>query len=438
MAEYGESLSEREIEIVRLVSTGASNKEIAHQLHISANTVKVHLRNVYSKLGAASRTEATMIAVREGWVVVPDMELVDGEPRPAPRPDEPPLSWFRRGVLVAAAALAVAGLLLSWPRSAPAVTPAPPLPPENGAGPPPIVDTGQDARWAELAQMPTRRVWLAVAAWDWQLYAIGGQSPDGVTGVVEVYDPAADTWSRAAGKPTPVAHVAAAVLGDRIVVPGGCLGDGTALDVVEVYYPLTDTWQTAAPLPQPACAYALSVFEGRLYLFGGTDGEGYLATTFVYDPDEDQWEERAPMGDPRALLAAAHLAEKIYVVGGYRDGRELTTCQAYEPAADSWTDCTPLIMGRSGLGLVALGGRLYAIGGGGLGGYHGFNERYDPYRERWEALYTPVIGEWRGAGVALMGLVVYTVGGYSDDYLSLTLSFEPLPVRIFIPVAGEP
>ncbi len=61
-------LSDREKEVLYLVATGASNKEIANKLHISTNTVKVHLRNILKKTDSKSRTEAAMYAVNIGLV----------------------------------------------------------------------------------------------------------------------------------------------------------------------------------------------------------------------------------------------------------------------------------------------------------------------------------------------------------------------------------
>jgi LuxR family maltose regulon positive regulatory protein len=53
-----EPLTLREIEILRLIAAGLSNQEIAAQLHLSPQTIKVHTRNIYGKLGVTSRTQA--------------------------------------------------------------------------------------------------------------------------------------------------------------------------------------------------------------------------------------------------------------------------------------------------------------------------------------------------------------------------------------------
>jgi DNA-binding NarL/FixJ family response regulator len=58
-------LTDREVEVLRLVARGMSNKEIATQLVIAENTVKNHVRNILEKLRLRSRTEAAMYAVRE-------------------------------------------------------------------------------------------------------------------------------------------------------------------------------------------------------------------------------------------------------------------------------------------------------------------------------------------------------------------------------------
>ena len=57
-----EPLSERELEILRLVATGASNKEIAAQLYIAEGTVKNHVSNILGKLGVRDRTQAALKA----------------------------------------------------------------------------------------------------------------------------------------------------------------------------------------------------------------------------------------------------------------------------------------------------------------------------------------------------------------------------------------
>jgi two-component system, NarL family, response regulator LiaR len=69
-----EKLSPREIEILKLAARGLSNKDIAHTLNLSLQTVKGHSVSIFSKLKVASRTEAVMVGLRAGIVTLKDLE----------------------------------------------------------------------------------------------------------------------------------------------------------------------------------------------------------------------------------------------------------------------------------------------------------------------------------------------------------------------------
>ena len=68
--ELPESLTPREIEVLRAMADGLANKEIAARLGISENTTKFHVASVMGKLGAGSRTEAVMLGIRHGIVLI--------------------------------------------------------------------------------------------------------------------------------------------------------------------------------------------------------------------------------------------------------------------------------------------------------------------------------------------------------------------------------
>jgi DNA-binding NarL/FixJ family response regulator len=63
-------LTERELEVLRMMADGAANKIIAWKLGISEHTVKFHVASILAKLGASSRTEAVTIGIRRGLVLV--------------------------------------------------------------------------------------------------------------------------------------------------------------------------------------------------------------------------------------------------------------------------------------------------------------------------------------------------------------------------------
>jgi two-component system, NarL family, response regulator DegU len=58
-------LTYREVEVLRLISLGYTNREIASELVIAEVTAKVHVRNIIRKLGVRSRTEAAIAALRD-------------------------------------------------------------------------------------------------------------------------------------------------------------------------------------------------------------------------------------------------------------------------------------------------------------------------------------------------------------------------------------
>lgn len=481
-AEPGEALSEREIEVVRLVAAGLSNKEIATQLYVSPNTVKVHLRNIFTKTGVTSRTELTMMAVRAGWVVIssegekaalataaPQTEapaspapagtdraaatmLPEPEGSAAPeavaavpleaQPDAFPQAeastatpWPRHRWLALGLGLAAMLLILFLPaprkgRSAasslPGLIDAPSIP---GA-----VATETVPRWEERAPMSVRRARLGLAAWGGQLYAMGGLTAEGVTALTERYDPERDRWTSVTPRPLALANLSAASLKAGILVPGGCDAQGRPYADVHLYDPRTDTWRAVASLPQALCGYTLTTAGEQVYLFGGWDGTRYTTAAYRYDPARDLWETLAPAPTARGFGGAAAYGESVYYVGGYDGERELATCEVYTPAQDRWDTCPRLLQPRGGLNLVQAGAHLYAIGGG-WQHYLGFNERYDVQTQRWQVVETPLVGEWRHAGVSALGASLYAVGGWNGDYLNRTYRFDVLPFQIYVPVS---
>ena len=72
LGEPYEPLSKREMEVLAQLTKGMSNKEIANELGISHQTVKNHVTSILRKLGVEDRTQATLYALKRGWVRLQD------------------------------------------------------------------------------------------------------------------------------------------------------------------------------------------------------------------------------------------------------------------------------------------------------------------------------------------------------------------------------
>jgi DNA-binding NarL/FixJ family response regulator len=65
-----EGLTERELDVLRLAAKGHTNRAIGRELRISDRTVQGHLANIFGKLGVSTRTEAVLLAMKQGWLTL--------------------------------------------------------------------------------------------------------------------------------------------------------------------------------------------------------------------------------------------------------------------------------------------------------------------------------------------------------------------------------
>jgi DNA-binding CsgD family transcriptional regulator/N-acetylneuraminic acid mutarotase len=459
-ATRNDELSTREIEILRLVATGATNQQVARALYISPNTVKTHLRNIFGKLNVESRTEATLYAVQCGLVDVGPVSAVgardDGADAVSPMapvalPVDPLVSMYRQylsmprspwpRILPAIGGVILALVLMLWPVA---------VPRGEASGPDALLmdailpDTAGEAassaaRWSERSPMARAAGRFALAAVAGRIYAIGGAGQGGVLADVQAYDPGDDRWEARARKPTAAANVGAAVIDGLIYVPGGLDAEGQALDVLEVYDPSADAWHEGPALPQGLCGYAIAVAGDALYLFGGWDGTHYVDSVYRYAPSEGAWDRVGTLGTSRGFAAAATAGESIYLVGGYDGASAVRTCEVFDPAGGRsegpWTSCASMQTGRAGHTLVSALGHLYVLGGGWQASVE-YGERYDVANDAWGTVESPVGGEWRMMGATTVdgasGLQIYAFGGWLGAYLADVHVYQAF-YRLYLP-----
>jgi len=414
MSENSE-LSRRELEILDLVSKGASNKEIARDLHISTNTVKVHLRNIFAKTETNSRTEAAMFAVSSGLVDVgSEGELVKGvqpgeivtsessgeviEQRRRVNP------WLLFAAFTAIiVVVSVIAFIIQSAGSSPAASASQPI------------VTGVP-RWEEKAPLMMARKGLALAVHNNSIYAIAGQSSSGVSDVVERYDPEEDLWQVLLQKPIPVADISAAVVGGKIYIPGGQLSSGEVTDQLEIYDPLLDRWEKGAPLPVPLSGYALVAYEGKILLFGGWNGAAAEKGVYEYDPGSDQWVARSEMPTARAFPGIGISEGRIYVLGGFDGEKSLAVNEVYAPEAEGsdispWVTGVPLPQPRYAMGVASMVDTLHVIGGVGDGEPSLPSLELPTGSPQWEIYENPFEGQWSSFGLAPIGTHLYLTGG---------------------------
>jgi DNA-binding CsgD family transcriptional regulator len=461
MAEKGEALSDRELEVLQCVIDGAGNKEIAAILVISENTVKVHLRNIYTKLDVSSRTEATTVALQQGLVTLEGITTENNEPEPepgvkaetavptSPQPDttEPVTAtrptFFPRRIVWASLLLIllVAIVFVAYQAFGGANAPTP--------TPEPFAEIAITDDWLQSRPLPVARSNMALVGNGLNLYLIGGETEAGVTNAVSILQTADLVWKEGAAKPTAVTNITGAELFGEIYIPGGQLANGQPTKVVEVYSPANNSWRVATPLPR-AVSGGLVLSDGSfIYLFGGWDGQNYLANAYRFDPAANNWQILPDMPTARAYVTGGVVKGKLYVVGGYDGERPLSECAYFDPAAPgdeptesagSWHTCANTLLPRAGASAAGVFNKLYLFGGGAFSEEPiTYSESYNPDADQWSVVNTPPLDEqpsWSHLGITNIETNIYAVGGVRGAQATAeTFVYRPLAYQTFIPLA---
>jgi len=442
-------LSEREMEVARLLATGASNAEIARDLVISPHTVKVHLRNIFEKLQVNSRTEASMVLVQRGWIIVPGAVVeTTAEPAPPPLPEPAPLPHtpaqlpiWQRAYLAGALMLCV--LLLLAPYVGALMTDATDLL-TNADQPRSVPPAAQlEPRWQVRTPLPQPLGRHALVNLTGRLVRLGGETTDGAAvDAVQFFDEQSNRWVALAPLPTPLANLAATTLGATLYVAGGSHQGATAADVSVLsdqllrYEESFDTWVVANKLPYAVAGAALVADETALYLIGGWDGQNMRNEIWRYAPGaQSGWELVGRLTKGRAFLGAAAVHDALYIAGGYDGVREITLLERFTPATGEIHELAPMATPRGGLSLVYDGVTLYAIGGGWTQPMTSL-ERYDMASNAWSNFPSPLQDEWRNLAAAGRDGRIYMTGGWAGDYLDIHLEFQS-SFRALLPVISN-
>lgn len=474
MAEYGETLSARELDVLGCIINGASNKDVAAELHISQNTVKVHLRNVYTKLGASSRTEAVTIAVQQGIITIPGTEIVpEDEPdaeddeivedetatstnsvqavstlssEPIPPAERAPeikssRNWLLYGALsIVGLILLLTAVILAYQTFFPTVSLNPttqPATPELF-----IEEAIAQTQWYTSRPLTQPLADMAVTSVGIDVYHIGGETETGVTNLVKRFDTSTRTWHDMAAKPTAVSAASAAVLFGEIYVPGGRATDGKPTNIVEAYSPANNAWRPIANLPKPI-SDGLALSDGSyLYMVGGWDGTQYVDDVYLYDATSDSWRPLTNLPQSLASATGGVISGKLYIVGGTDESHSaLDSCFVYAIDEDSWSDCPTMLAPRKDAGAAIILNKLYVLGGDEpVGSDLPFGEFYDPSTQTWHVVNTPMqetAVAWSNLGVTNVETKIYAWGGNMGGILSDgNYIYSPLVYQTFIPAAS--
>ena len=300
--------------------------------------------------------------------------------------------------------------------------------------------------WTEGRPAPSPKRVAESAVVGGKLYVFGGFAPLNAKSVapvevgVSVYDPAADSWGRAADMPLDVTHCNAVLVDGTVWIAGGYRGAMPGPTVANVlrYDVASDSWNEGPPLPVATAGGTLALVGRTLHYVGGfLDRDTTVGTHWALAVDGGTtWEPRAPLPVPRGHVASAVVGGKMYAIGGQlrhdTDALDLDAVHAYDPARDAWTAVASLPEPRSHFEASTFvhDGRIVVVGGRNNTRWAGLKRRglanvtsYDPAKDAWSELPAMPMGLQTTVAQVIDGRLIVTTGATGEEVDGQPLTF---------------
>jgi len=269
--------------------------------------------------------------------------------------------------------------------------------------------------WTSLPSMLAPRRDHGAAVVGNHLYVIGGWDTEPYYSTVEKFNIKTNTWSPSIPLSEPRGWPGVVAFGEYVYCVGGYDSNDRALDLVERFHVGEERWESVARLNEARGGCGLVVCHGCLFAIGGFDGDDALRSVEKFDPEAGKWRLVTDMNAPREDLSHSCVVynNNIVVMGGVgEDETVLADGVMYSPEMDTWRPMqSSLINEKRGLSLAVVGGVMFAVGGEDRNDENlEMVQIFDTNSQAWQKWH-PLRGGRAGHAVGVISKEPFSVGG---------------------------
>ena len=298
----------------------------------------------------------------------------------------------------------------------------------------PVTAWADNLDWQTLAPMPVAVQEIYPAVHKGKIYVAGGLSdavPEAqqqMTAVVQVYDPATNSWALAASLPEARHHAYLVSVDNKLFLFGGFViangGRWSASNDVLLLDETAQQWQKVAQLPKPLTETVAVVMNNKIHFASGRSpvalnnaqwrDQADVNWHWQFDPQKLSFSEAAPLPQPFNSATGVVLNGQFHVVGGRQVGAaNLAQLHRFDAANNRWQQLAAMPQAQGGLASAVLGDALFVFGGEYFadgGGVYSEVWRYQAKNDSWQQAGVMPLPR-HGLGAVALNNKIYLLGG---------------------------